>query len=81
LEQELGEPYSYTEGQHNGEPLIIDTERKKILLNPQSSRWPRAQNKRDFAQLAITAYELSLLEPEEDQKARFYQLLFDLLNL
>jgi hypothetical protein len=62
-------------------PLVIDTRKKKVLINSRSPLWPRSQSKRDLAQLVAMAFEISMLSPERQQRDRFYKLLSKLLNL
>ena len=81
LHQELEEDYELAESEKIQFPLAVDTEQRKVLINPRSTLWPRARNKRELAQLVAIAFEVSMLAPASERRERFYTLLSQLLGL
>lgn len=81
LAQELEGKYELVEVDEADVPLIIDTRKKRLLINHRSTLWPRSQSKRELAELIAVAFEISMLSPEGQQRDRFYTLLAKLLNL
>ena len=81
LSQELGGNYQLVETEETQLPLEVDTKYRRVLINTQSTLWPRARNKRELAQLVAIAFEISMLVPESERRERFYKLLSQLLNL
>jgi hypothetical protein len=81
LAQELKGNYELLETDNGELPLVIDTRKKRVLINHRSALWPRSQSKRELAQLVAMAFEISMLSPERQQRDRFYELLSKLLNL
>ena len=81
LEQELGSKYELEITEDNLLPLMIDTKQGKILINNQSIWWPQSRSNRELAQRAAFAFEISMLAPEPERRARFYKLLSQLLDL
>lgn len=81
LKNKLGGDFELLEMNQLEVPLSIDIDSKKIILDPQKKMWPRARAKKEFAELAMTAYEMSMLVPEKERRKRFYEILNDLLNL
>lgn len=84
LNEELVDDYELVEIENSSpddQPLIVDTERKRVTINTQSSLYPRARSKRDLAQFVAVAFELSMLSPESKRRTRFYELLTRLLDV
>lgn len=82
ISEELSGNYRLVETEGNHLPLVIDTKSKRILINTESSLWPRSKSKRDLAQYVAVAFEISMLNPKLDgQRERFYKVLSRILNL
>ncbi len=81
LSEELGGAYEIVEVEKASSPIEIDTKGQKLLIDRKSSDFPRSKSKREIAELAATAYELSLLVSPPERKERFYELLYRFLEL
>lgn len=81
LAEELGDDYELAEIKEKGQPLVIDTNERKVLISTESPLWPKARSKRELARLAAVAFEASMLVPESERRERFYKLLSRVLNL
>ncbi len=84
LNKELAEGYELVETEDSlpdDQPLVVDTEHKRVSINTRSSLYPRAKARRDLAQFVAVAFELSMLAPESEQRRRFYELLTRLLSI
>lgn len=61
-------------------PVTIDTERNKVLINPESPLLPKLKIKQDLVKQIMLAFEMSMLAPEEQRRDKFYELLLDLVD-
>lgn len=80
IQEELGKEYELINIDEAELPITIDRQRKLVLVNPDSSQWPRSKSKRELAQIAIIAFEMAMLVPEQHRRERFYWILRQLLK-
>lgn len=81
IKDELQQRYKVIKSSGLSQPIIIDDQKKKVIIDEQNSLWPKAKSKREIAEIIGIAYELSMLAPNNQRRERFYELLSQVLDL
>lgn len=81
IKGELRHKYKIIESSDLPQPIYIDDQKKKILIDEDHPLWPKAKSKREIAKLIGVAFELSMLASGSERREKFYGLLSQILNL
>jgi hypothetical protein len=77
---ETGNDFEIVEDMKSPLPVTIDTLKRTVVINQQSSLLPKSKSSRELATLIAAAFELAMQADEPQRKQQFYKLLSRLLE-